>query len=146
MTMELELPGEPFQPVEDRRPRVPEPLPVKLVAVADVRIRATTGLRLDLDRFYRDILGFAAVDDPEAWIYQADNFQLIVEGVEGLVEREDYRPVTAIVSSLAAIVDRLREREIEFEYLRGLDLGQVSVRVLDPSGNGVEVSEERRLF
>jgi hypothetical protein len=71
---------------------------------------------------------------------------LIVDGVEGLVERVDYRPVMVIAASLAAIVERLNEGEIAFEALRGIQAGQFSVRVLDPSGNGVEVSEEITIF
>jgi hypothetical protein len=146
MPIELDQPSEPFEPVSDGRPKIPEPLPVKLVAVADVRIKATTGLRLALDAFYVGVLGFAAADDPEAWVYQAQNFQVIVESVEGLVERVDYRPVMVIVDSLATVLDRLNEREIPYERQRGLQPGEFSVLVLDPSGNGVELSEERLIL
>jgi hypothetical protein len=71
---------------------------------------------------------------------------LIVEGVEGLVERVDYRPVAVIVPSLATIIERLNEREIAYEAVRGIQPGEFGVRVLDPSGNGVEVSEEVLIF
>jgi hypothetical protein len=144
--MELDQPSEPFEPAPDGRPKIPEPLPVKLVAVADIRIKGTTGMRLAFDAFYIGVLGFGTVSQPEVWAYQAENFQLIVDGVEGLVERVDYRPVMVIAASLAAIVERLNEGEIAFEALRGIQAGQFSVRVLDPSGNGVEVSEEIRIF
>jgi hypothetical protein len=45
-------PGEP-----DRRARMPEPLPVRLVAVADVRLPAPAGAERALDAFYVDLLG-----------------------------------------------------------------------------------------
>jgi hypothetical protein len=146
MPIDLDQPIGPFKPAPDLRPRIPEPLPVKLVAVADMRIKGTTGMRLAFDGFYMGVLGFGPVDDPEAWAYQTENFQLIVEGVEGLVERLDYRPVPVVAASLAAIIERLNEREIPFERQRGLQVGQFSLRVLDPSGNGVEVSEEIRIL
>jgi len=146
LVMELEEPSERFEPVADRRPKVREPLPVKLVAVADMHIGATAGTRAALDAFYIGVLGFAGAGDGEVWAYQAENFRLIVEGVEGLVERADYRPVAVIVPSLATIMERLNEREIAYEAVRGIQPGEFGVRVLDPSGNGVEVSEEVLIF
>lgn len=146
MPLDLDPPIKPFNPAPDLRPRIPEPLPVKLVAVSDMRIKGTTGMRLAFDAFYRSVLGFGPVDDPETWAYQTENYQLIVEGVEGLVERLDYRPVQVIVTSLATIIERLDEREIAYERQRGLQVGLFSLRILDPSGNGVEVSEEIRIL
>lgn len=46
----------------DRRPRMPEPLPVKLLAVEDVRLPATAGLEARLDDFYAGLLEFERVD------------------------------------------------------------------------------------
>jgi hypothetical protein len=39
-------------PTADRRPRIPEPLPVRLVAVEDVRLSALMEAARDLDEFY----------------------------------------------------------------------------------------------
>jgi hypothetical protein len=41
----------------DSRPLMPEPLPVRLVAVADVRLPAPAGVERALDAFYVDLLG-----------------------------------------------------------------------------------------
>jgi catechol 2,3-dioxygenase-like lactoylglutathione lyase family enzyme len=41
----------------DPRPLMPEPLPVRLVAVADVRLAAPAGVERALDAFYVDLLG-----------------------------------------------------------------------------------------
>src|SRR5688500_10561026 len=50
--------GTRFRPVADRRPRVPEPLPVKLLVVSDPRLPAGAGLERRLDAFYVGLLGF----------------------------------------------------------------------------------------
>jgi hypothetical protein len=66
--IELELTGEAaaggagFSARGDRRPRMPEPLPVKVLAVEDVRLPATAGLESQLDEFYAGLLGFERVD------------------------------------------------------------------------------------
>src|SRR5688572_7744007 len=46
----------------DRRPRMPEPLPVRVLAVEDVRLPATAGLEPQLDDFYVGLFGFERVD------------------------------------------------------------------------------------
>src|SRR3989442_13852823 len=76
-----------FKPTVDRRPRVPEPLPVKLVAVADARLPAAAGLEQKLDAFYVRLLGFERRhDEPDrprgeaAISYPADNFTLHPSG------------------------------------------------------------------
>ena len=51
-----------FRTRGDRRPRMPEPLPVKVLAVEDVRLPATAGLECRLDDFYVGLLGFERVD------------------------------------------------------------------------------------
>jgi hypothetical protein len=54
----LEPAGGESLPELDRRRRMPEPLPVRLVSVADVRLPATAGLERQLDAFYVGLLGF----------------------------------------------------------------------------------------
>ena len=65
--MELEplepAPATSFRPAVDRRPRMPEPLPVKLVAVADVRLLSAAGLERRLDAFYVGLFGFERSPD-----------------------------------------------------------------------------------
>jgi len=48
----------------DPRPLMPEPLPVRLVAVADVRLPAPAGVERALDAFYADLLGCAREGAP----------------------------------------------------------------------------------
>src|SRR5687767_7663075 len=62
--IELEAAGDTsgFRARGDRRPRMPEPLPVKLLAVEDVRLPATAGLEAQLDGFYVGLLEFERVD------------------------------------------------------------------------------------
>jgi hypothetical protein len=54
--------GAGFRAPGDRRPRMPEPLPVKVLAVEDVRLPATAGLESQLDDFYVGLLEFERVD------------------------------------------------------------------------------------
>ena len=54
--------GAGFRGAGDRRARMPEPLPVKVLAVEDVRLPATAGLESQLDDFYVGLLGFERVD------------------------------------------------------------------------------------
>jgi hypothetical protein len=54
--------GSGFRAPDDRRARMPEPLPVRVLAVEDVRLPATAGLESQLDSFYVGLLGFERVD------------------------------------------------------------------------------------
>lgn len=56
--VELERSGAPFDLPPDARPRMPEPPPVRLVAIADVRLPASAGLETELDAFYIGLLRF----------------------------------------------------------------------------------------
>src|SRR5687768_3087108 len=70
--MQLEQPSLPFKPVADRRLRVPEPLPVRLVAVNDMRVDAPAGRERELDAFYAGLLGMQRVAG-EQIVYRAEN-------------------------------------------------------------------------
>ena len=152
--MELE-PLEPaptthFKPTVDRRPRMPEPLPVKLVAVAEVRLPAAAGLERRLDAFYVGLFGFERAPDEsdlhvaDATIsYRAENFTLHLAVQEPPVRRADLRPLGVEVPSLAALEETLIEAEQEYERQRGLLPGEVSIVLTDPAGNWVEAIEMR---
>jgi hypothetical protein len=128
--------------VADRRLRVPEPLPVRLVAVNDMRVDAGAGLEVELDAFYAELVGMQRVPG-EAIVYRADNFDLYVDVMEPPVVREDYRPVRAEVKSLAALQMKLIEREIAFVRRKGLVPGDEALVLQDPAGNWVELTETR---
>src|SRR5690606_9634787 len=86
----------------DRRPRMEQPLPVRLVAIADVTLPALVGQQPQLDRLYVDLLEFAkGPADDRIVIYHADNVDLRFILRAGLIERADYRPAMIEVQSLA---------------------------------------------
>jgi len=143
--LELEKSGIPFDPQEDRRPRIEEPPPVRLVAVEDCVLPAVAGLECDLDNFYVSLLGFVREREEggDEIVYRADNFRLRFFVLERRAAREGYRSLGVIVPSLAALVQRLDDAGIDFVRQRGLELGSDSILVCDPTGNPVEISEFR---
>ena len=138
--MELEEPSFTFKPKPDLRPRVPEPLPIKLIAVADMRVDARAGIEVQLDRFYAKTLGMQRIEG-EAIIYQAENFDLYIDVLEPPVIREDYRPIRAEVRSLPDMALKLREAEIEHVRRKGLTPGDEALVMQDPAGNWVELTQ-----
>ena len=100
-------------PKADRRPRIPEPLPVRLVAVEDVRLTAKMEFADDLDAFYVELLGFEREHIQTHNIYHADNHSLHILLTNELPER-DLRPLGVEVLSLRDVEERLNEREIIF--------------------------------
>jgi hypothetical protein len=140
--MQLEEPSVPFKPVVDRRLRVPEPIPVRLIAVNDMRVDAGAGLELELDAFYVGVVGMQRVAG-EAIVYRAENFDLYIDVLEPPVVREDYRPVRAEVKSLAVMEGKLREVEVPYVRRKGLVPGEEALVLQDPAGNWVELTEAR---
>lgn len=139
--------GRPIESGADRRPRMPEPLPVRLVAIADVTLPAQAGHETALDRFYVEMLqferGWAHEVHGRTLLYRAENFNLRFELREGLIERLDYRPVVIEVLSLAEAEQKLIEREIEYTRQKGLAPGEESLLLQDPAGNWIELVEAK---
>ena len=138
--IELEAPTG-IDPVPDRRPRMDEPLPVRLVAVADVTLPVIAGLEVDLDCFYVGLLEFVRDPDLKQLIYHADNFAIRFVVQELLPQRGEYRPVQIEVQSLILAEQKLMEAKIQFVWQRTLTPGQESIVLLDPAGNWVELVE-----
>lgn len=135
-----------FKAPADRRVRMDEPLPVNLVAVADVRALGRTGLEADLQRFYVGMWGFEpAMADEGELAFGAENFRLILEMQEGLIEREDLRPIGVEVRSLAEAEQKIIDTEIEYQRQRGVQPGTESILLQDPAGNWVELTERREI-
>jgi hypothetical protein len=137
-------------PPKDRRPHMPEPPPVRLVAVEDVYVYSGSGLERPLDAFYVELLRFEreahARDTDEALIvYRAENARLIFEVIEPPLQHQDFRPIGIEVPSLAMIEQQIVEREIEYERLKGMVVGQETLVLRDPAGNWVALSEFRRI-
>jgi hypothetical protein len=78
--LELETASHSVESKPDARPRVPEPLPVRLTAIEDVRLPAPAGVETELDAFYVGILEFQRVEGELT--YRADNFDLRFEILE----------------------------------------------------------------
>jgi hypothetical protein len=146
--VELEpAPSQPFAPRPDKRPLIPEPLPVKLVAVDDVHLPAAAGRELELDAFYVGLLQFQRdADQLESLIYHAENFRLCFDVLEPPIERQDLRPIGIEVPSLADAERKLIEAELEYIRQRGVQPGQQEILLLDPAGNWVALTEARGIM
>jgi hypothetical protein len=134
-----------FRPVEDRRRRIPEPLPVKLVTVEDARLICGAGLEVQLDEFYVGLLGFERIGPEDGIVYRAENFNLRFDVLEPPVRRETLRTLGVEMLSLAAAQEQLIAREIEHTRQKGLAPGQESILLMDPAGNWIELTESRAI-
>lgn len=141
--MELDEPTIEFAVEPDTRARVPEPLPVRLVAVADARLVAPAGIEPQLDAFYVGTWGFARQSGSEFPVYRADNFSLRFDVIEPPVERGDLRPLGMQVLSLADAERKLMEQEIEYVRQKGVNPGEESLMLRDPAGNWIEIFQTR---
>lgn len=141
--MELEPAVRTFKPAIDRRPRVPEPLPVRLITIDDARLPAAAGLERQLDAFYVGVLGFSRKGENEAIAYRADNFTLHITVIEPPLRRDDLRPLGIEVPSLPDLALKLIEAEIEYTHRRGLLPGEQSIVLIDPAGNWLEIIDRR---
>ncbi len=140
--LELE-PATGLTPRVDRRPRMDEPLPVKLVAVEDVRMPAPAGVEVQLDAFYVDLLGFERMPPETELNYRAENVALRFDMEERPVEHDNLRPQGIEIMSLAEAELKLIEGEYEYVRQRGIVLGTETIVLRDPAGNWIEVIELR---
>jgi hypothetical protein len=132
-----------FAPVSDRRRRMDEPLPVRLVAVEDVHLPALAGIEVELDQFYVGLWEFER-DDESGIVYRADNGRVWFDLVERQpIVRESMRAQGIEVMSLAEAEKKLIDLEYEYIRQRGLTPGQESLLLQDPAGNWVEIFELR---
>lgn len=143
--MEVEEAKNTFAPPCDRRPRLVEPPPVRLVAIDDVRLPAPAGVEVQLDSFYQAMLRFERDAESDFPIYRAENFRLHFEVHEPPIQHPDMRPLGIVVSSLAALEEKLIGAELEYVRQRGLAPGQETIALLDPAGNWIEITESREL-
>jgi hypothetical protein len=141
--MELEETSGEFEPPVDRRPRMVPPPPVRLIAVEDVRLAATTGQEAALDDFYVKLLRFERLTEAERPVYEAENFRIRFNWVEGSIERQDFRLLGIAVPSLGQLESRLAEAKIEYVHQRGLQPGQEALVLQDPAGNWLQLVEYR---
>ncbi|MGB7159419.1 MAG: hypothetical protein WBD40_15230 [Tepidisphaeraceae bacterium] len=142
--MELE-PATGLTPRVDRRPRMDEPLPVRLVAVDDVRLLAPSGVEVNLDGFYVGLLGFERVPPETELHYRAENFALHFDVEERPVEHDSLRPQGIEIPSLAEAELKLIEGEFEYVRQRGVLPGSETIVLRDPAGNWIELVELRSI-
>jgi hypothetical protein len=148
--IELAADTTPFEPIADLRPLIPEPLPVRLIAVDDVRLPSAAGLERELDQFYVNLLGFVrphtntGIDGTLA--YRAENFFLRFDVLEPPLVRDAVRPILIEVQSAAETRRRLSDARLEFQTIAGLDPGQQMLLIRDPAGNWLGLVEYRRLM
>src|SRR5262245_53357885 len=103
-SMELEPSQNVSLPGQDRRPLMPQPLPVRLVTVDDAELVSPAGLEKQLDDFYVTMLKFErepldtapGANKPPApdhtIVYRADNFRLRFHIFERTPPRDSVRP------------------------------------------------------
>jgi len=142
--LELE-PATGLTPRADRRPRMDEPLPVRLVAVEDVRMPAPAGVEVQLDALYVGVLGFERVPPETELHYRSENFTLHFELQEAPVEHDNLRPQGIEIPSLAEMELKLIEGEYEYVRQRGVMPGTETIVMRDPAGNWIELVELRSL-
>ena len=142
--MELEEPtSSRFVPPQDRRPRLPEPPPVRLITIDDAHLPAAAGAETQLDAFYAGMLQFEREIGTEYPVYRSENFRLVFDVLEPPIQRETFRPVGIEVPAMASIEQKLLDAEIEYTRERGLAPGQDRLVLLDPAGNWIEIAEWR---
>jgi hypothetical protein len=138
-------PGRPFRLRPDRRPRMEEPLPVKLVTVDDAILLTSAGLERDLDAFYVDLLGFVRMGSGYELVYRAENYNLHFRTGEPPVRRESLRALGVEVLSLVETEQKLIDLQIEYTWQKGLMPGHQSISLTDPAGNWLELTESRAI-
>lgn len=136
-------PPVPAKTGDDRRPRMPEPPPVRLVTVEDARLVAGAGLEVELDAFYEKLLGFERETPLDTICYRAENFRLRFDVIEPPLRRDDLRALGIEVPALVTIEHDLADAQIPYTRLKGLHPGQESLLVQDPAGNWVELMDHR---
>jgi hypothetical protein len=117
------------------------PPPVSLVAVEDVRLPATAGLERELVRFYVGLLQLERDERREGLVLRAENVRLTFDWIEGRVPRDDMRMLGVVVRSLADLMRKFTDAEIEYARERGLVAGEERLLVTDPAGNWLRIGE-----
>lgn len=141
--MELEQTNGEFKPERDERLRMPEPLPVRLVAVEDVTLPAPAGVEVELDALYVKLLGFERAEDRTTLVYHAENHRLIFDVREAPVTHTSMRALAIEVQSLQAAEEKLIAAEIEYTRQKGIAPGMEGLLLLDPAGNWIELVQVR---
>ncbi|MCY2954223.1 MAG: hypothetical protein NTU53_19990 [Planctomycetota bacterium] len=129
----------------DKRLKMPQPLGVRLIAVADVGLPGRAGSEGAMDHLYVGLLGLVREEGEAGLVYQSESFRLCFAMVEGLIVHETYRAAQIEVTSLAGLENKLVESEIEYTRQRGVTAGTECLVLMDPSGNWLEITDRREV-
>jgi hypothetical protein len=146
--VELEEPEFTLEIRPDRRPTMPEPLPVRLIAVADVRLPCPPEKEVGemLDAFYVGLLKFRRLPSDEFHhFYLSDNYALILQAHNRPVQRERVAPTMIEVEDRKTIHQQLIEREYPYEWMRDLTPGADYLLLQDPAGNWVGILQRTQV-
>ena len=122
-------------------------------AVDDVRVAAALSLAEESREFYVEILGLQEYKNHEGrtgshdreLCFWGQHNRLILQLVEAPRVQSLRRKALICVKSLQDVRDRLDERRIEYVRCRSLGWAGERLQVWDPSGNLVELRQERLL-
>ncbi|MEM8874296.1 MAG: hypothetical protein AAGD32_08545 [Planctomycetota bacterium] len=142
--LEVEASGKPVAASTDDRPHMPEPPPVRLLAVDDVHRPTVAGQERELDAFYTGFLPLLRESAPFP-TYRAEKHALVFDVLEPPIERESYQPVALEVFDLPATEERLIDAEIEYEKVQHLTPGNDGLLLKDPAGGWVMITEYREV-
>ncbi len=121
---------------------MPEPPPVRLMAIADVHLPATRGCEQALDAFYVTLLAFERETTHDGFpIYHAEKHAVAFDLLDPPIER-DRLPMTGVeVQSLYLLERALIDREYPYERVRSVEVGIEQIVLADPAGNWLVISE-----
>ena len=142
--MELEKPSFDFIPKIDRRPTIPEPPPVRVIAVDGVSLAATAKEATKLDAFYVGLLKFERDEKDAGFVYKAENVRLRF-AIEESPPKDEMRVLGIEVPSLRDLELLLVDRQLEFIKEAGLFVGQTTFLLQDPAGQWLRLGEVRRI-
>ena len=137
------------KPVADDRPLIPEPPPVRLIAIDDVHLPAANGLERELVQFYVGMLRFVrkATEEAEGLvIFHAENQRLCFDVLEPPITRESIRPIGIEVVQLDDIEHRLLDEQTPHTRQVGLLPGDDSILLQDPAGNWITLVQLNIVF
>jgi hypothetical protein len=144
--IQVEESGQTLSETDDKRRKLPAPLEVRLVAISDVSLPYAAGSEPKMDQLYVKQIGLERVKETPRLAYRADNCCIMFSPHEGLIHRDQCRPLRIEIPALSEMEKKLAERQVGYEKQRGLTPGTECLVVYDPSGNCLEIVESRKLF
>src|SRR5437763_1897946 len=130
--MELEASAHIVLRGAEHRPVMPEPMPVRLLAVDDALLRAAAGGGVQVEDVYVGLLTFERDEEP-ALTYRADNFRLRFTITETFPERDNLRALLIEVPRLSDLEHAIIDRKLDYTRQRGVTPGEERLVLQDPA-------------